>query len=318
MNLNSISKPYFEPHPDARNPVLSPADIDDMPGCDFVADPFIVHDEINYHLFFEAANRSAGNEGGLNIAHAVSRDGIRWMYDQVILEEPFNQSYPNVFNHEGKWYMTPASENKETRVYEAISFPTKWRHVASPIQSTDFGDPTPIYKDGQWWIFLQSMEKPNYPLHLFTANHIIDDWIEHPASPIESVACRPAGRPIVTANGSVLLFTRTDSDPIAVVAREIITLSDDFYEANLIHSPTGLGPSLVGYRWNGRKMHHVSATSSFPSHDIVAVDGLQDFGDWQIGIYRFASPTLINRFKHNLNYYLASIKYRIASPLFQL
>src|SRR5689334_5448346 len=65
------------------NPVLTRDHVTDLPAS-LVADPFLIRDGNDWHIFFEALDRRNGR--GV-IALATSGDLVRWTYRQVVLAE---------------------------------------------------------------------------------------------------------------------------------------------------------------------------------------------------------------------------------------
>ena len=106
-----------------NNPVLTAKDVTDIQ-ADFVADPFMIKKGDVWYMFMEVLNTKT--QLG-NIGLAVSKDGFKWNYKQIVIEEPFHMSYPYVLECDGEYYMIPeTSETYSVRLYKADIFPTKW------------------------------------------------------------------------------------------------------------------------------------------------------------------------------------------------
>jgi len=95
------------------NPVLTAKDVSDVP-ANFVADPFLVHDNGAWFMFLEVINDTAEPgrpqlrypyKGAIGLAE--SKDGLDWSYRQIVLDEPFHLSYPYVYQWKGEYYMIP-------------------------------------------------------------------------------------------------------------------------------------------------------------------------------------------------------------------
>src|SRR5262249_5301100 len=128
-------------HPDPRavSPVLSAADVTDVPAR-FVADPFMIQRDATWYVFFEVMN--ATSEQG-DIGFATSQDGWTWHYGAVVLDEPFHLSYPYVFESAGTDYLVPESLQAESvRLYKADEFPTRWSFVRPLLRGRDLSDPS--------------------------------------------------------------------------------------------------------------------------------------------------------------------------------
>src|SRR5918911_245017 len=137
------------PSTEIRNPVLSYLDVSDVPAA-FVADPFMLRADGHWHMFFEVMN-SRSRKG--EIALALSRDGLRWDYRQIVLDEPFHLSYPYVFEWRGEHYMIPETlPQRSVRLYRADPFPTQWTFVKNLIDG-EYADPSVFYFKKRWWMF---------------------------------------------------------------------------------------------------------------------------------------------------------------------
>src|ERR1043166_1230989 len=137
--------------PDKRivNPVLTRADVTDIPAS-FIADPFMIRAGDTWHMFFEAKNIVSKNG---EIGLALSKDGLAWHYQQIVLAEPFHLSYPYVFEHVGEFYMIPETLHaKHVRLYKATSFPFHWTPTADLLPGA-FADPSIFFFAGKWWMF---------------------------------------------------------------------------------------------------------------------------------------------------------------------
>ncbi len=180
-----------------QNPVLSRRDVSDAVAV-FVADPFMIRGQDNWLMFFEIFNQQQ-NKGEL--AFARSQDGYNWNYQHKILAEDFHLSYPYVFESDSNWYMIPEScEANSIRLYQAKKFPGTWEFIKEILVGKRFVDASIINFNGIWWLFV-GVEPPNgtacNELRLYSADHLLDDWIEHSMSPIVSnnqEISRPAGR----------------------------------------------------------------------------------------------------------------------------
>ncbi|MEB3292295.1 MAG: hypothetical protein VKJ24_03975, partial [Synechococcales bacterium] len=106
-----------------KNPILTARDVTDIK-ADFIADPFMLHENGTWYLFFEVLN-SADNLG--YIAFATSSNGRDWSYQKVVLKEPFHLSYPYVFKWNDDYYMIPETyQAGQVRLYKADRFPDRW------------------------------------------------------------------------------------------------------------------------------------------------------------------------------------------------
>lgn len=244
-------------HPlgDVENPILSRTDIGDGEAR-FVADPFALHVEDRWFLFFETVGRS-DNRG--RIGMATSKDGLHWRYQGIVLAEPFHLSYPCVFAWNGRYFMVPESGAVNAiRLYEADAFPWRWRYVGSLLDRHPYVDATVFQWDERWWLF--SAEGHSHDtLRLFTAPDLFGPWQEHPASPVisgDGRVARPAGKPL-RWNGRLFRFAQDCvlRYGVAVRAFEIRRLTLDEYEE--VEAQPQAVLAATGNGWNALGMHHL-------------------------------------------------------------
>jgi len=264
---------------DVTNPVLTRADVTDI-DAEFVADPFVVHEDPNYYMFFEVLNRSTRHG---DIGMAVSPDGLQWTYRSVVIDEPFHLSYPYVFQWENDWYLIPeTSRDRSVRLYKATDFPVRWEFQKRLLKDRHFVDPSLVRHHDKWWLFVGM--SGNDILRLYYAADLLGPWTEHPQSPLVSGnlrTARPGGR-ILKADGRLFRFAQDDYITYGncLYAFEITELSTDRYE----EKPAVDGPILdgSGTGWNGLGMHHLDL-HSIDNRWIAYVDGFgqQAVFGWQ-------------------------------------
>lgn len=255
-----------------ENPVLTYRDASDVPAI-FVADPFMVHHESLWYLFFELLN-DLTYQG--EIAVAVSEDASSWEYRGRVLVEPFHLSYPHVFGWRGRFYMTPETYQQDcVRLYRAASFPFDWRPVTDLIEDGPAADPTPFHFGGRWWMFTCPRPADHDALRLYRSDDLEGPWREHPCSPVVSDdprSARPAGR-VVEWEGRPLRFAQ-DCHPqygTAVRAFEITRLTPTEYRETALEKRP-LAAAEEG-AWNSRAMHHLDAHRLDDGSWIAAIDG---------------------------------------------
>lgn len=255
-----------------QNPVLTGADVTDITG-DFVADPFLVRGEDEWHLFFEIGNKEQDR-----IGWATSRNLRDWTYRQVVLCPPgVRLSYPHVFRHEGTFYMIPESHVAgEARLYRAVDFPRTWELDAVLVREPFIVDCSPFQHAGRWWMFANGGPPVNNnTLDLYFADVLRGPWRKHPQSPLNTNVseARPAGR-VIQFNNRIFRLGQ-DCGPAygtAVRAYEVLELSETRYAERRIDPPL-LGPSGEG--WNANGMHHLDAHQLDDGSWVAAVDGFR-------------------------------------------
>lgn len=252
-----------------RNPVITAIDVSDVP-AKFVADPFMLHSEGTWHMFFEVFN-SATNLGEIGLAS--SPDGYQWTYKQIILREPFHLSYPYVFMANGSYYMIPESyQAGAIRLYTADHFPDKWSFVGELLEGI-FADSSIFFYHNKWWLFTSS--KMNDFLNLYHSDTLTGPWIAHKNNPLlngDVRKCRPGGR-VFFYNGS---FYRSGQDDTPIYGSKlrmfkIVELTEtDYKEEEIQESPV---IKASGRGWNKYGMHQMDPHQINENLWIACVDG---------------------------------------------
>jgi hypothetical protein len=260
----------FYPHPAVNNPVLTAADVTDVPAL-FVADPFMIDKAQTWYMFFEVLNAASGQG---DIAYAVSRDGLKWRYQRVVIDEPFHLSFPYLFEWRNAVYIMPESRRTSSvRLYRAVDFPHRWTFVRELIRG-EYADPSIVFWEGIWWLFAL---KGSDTLTLHYADRLAGPWKEHPRSPLvvgDKNISRPAGR-LVVHRGKIIRYTQ-DGDPTygnQVRAFLVDRLTKRDYREHEIDC----GPVLAAgaCAWHRRGMHHIDAHPIGENRWIGCVDGLR-------------------------------------------
>ncbi|MCP4549988.1 MAG: hypothetical protein GY835_26315 [bacterium] len=264
---------------DDRNPVLTAEQIDDMPAAT-VADPFLFPHDDKWLMFFEVIS-SETFIGCIGLAE--SSDGLDWSYRQVVLEEPFHLSYPQVFEWEGECYMLPESHKAfSLRLYKAKDFPLEWE-FHTELMTGIFVDSTILRYRDRWWLFASTNPHGDTTLRLYFADNLEGPWREHAASPLidgDGQAARPAGR-LIEWDGRLFRLAQ-DSFPLygrGVNAFEILELDPERYEER----PYRNGVIYAGDGdWNGAGMHQLDAHPLPDGSWIAAVDGLRTWWSFEL------------------------------------
>ena len=267
---SSSLEPFDFSGDNVRNPVLTASDVTDIPAA-FVADPFLIHENNTYYMFFEVLNTNTSHG---DIGLAISNDGFNWAYKQIILDEDFHLSYPCVFKWKNGYYMIPETYQAESvRLYKSNNFPYNWSFVETLLEGRDFIDNTIFHYNNTWWLFTGT--RNNTVLWLYYSDKLTGTWIEHPKSPIingDANISRPGGRVIVFDTHRIVRYTQ-DDDPYygnQVWAFEITALTKTSYEEQRV----GRTPILKGFdNWNTRGMHQISPCYVSGNGWIASVDG---------------------------------------------
>lgn len=163
------------------------------------ADPFLVFDKGQYHLFFEDALLDKNNANISVIS--IAEDGT--MSDpQPCLVRPYHLSYPFVFEWEGEYYMIPESKgNRTIEMYRAKQFPHEWEFHMNLMEDVEAVDTTLFFHEDKWWLFTNLRAQRGLSidneLSIFYADSPLStNWTPHPKNPVitDVRRARPAGR----------------------------------------------------------------------------------------------------------------------------
>lgn len=252
-------------------PVLTSEDVTDVQAA-FVADPFMLHESKIWYMFFEVLNSSSGHG---DIGLATSKDGRKWEYERIVLDEPHHLSYPYVFKWRGELYMIPES-GKECKVnlYRATDFPYGWVMVGNMLCGP-YADPTIVYHDGRWWLFaLRGLGD----LTLHYSQRLTGPWIEHARSPLiegDLNVSRPGGR-MIAFEGKIIRFAQdgypTYGNQVRAFVIDVLTTTD--YEEHEVDQSPIL--KAGGNGWNAAGMHHIDPHRVSENRWVACVDGLQE------------------------------------------
>ncbi|SFL11043.1 hypothetical protein SAMN03159341_103267 [Paenibacillus sp. 1_12] len=249
-------------------PTLQASDVNDVQ-AEFVADPFIIRHDSQFYMFFEVMNKVSGRG---EIAAAVSLDGVKWDYQQIVIREPFHISYPQVFKVKDDIYMIPETiEANRVLLYKAKQFPILWEKT-SELLDGHYLDPSVIEYAGKWWMFAGTEERN---LHLFAADTLEGPWSEHPSSPIitnDISITRPGGRLIVSGD-HLYRYTQNCYPYYGISVKEfkVKALSETEYEEEEISQI--MSGTQKDSDWRRDGMHHIDQLRIDDNQWLVAVDG---------------------------------------------
>lgn len=256
--------------PIENNPVITKDCIKEF-DAEFVADPFMWYFNDRWYLFFEALN-SINNRGEIGVS--CSKDLVSWEYLGIALKEKFHISYPFIFEHKGKIYMSPETLGaKGVVLYEAVEFPLKWKAVKILVHG-QHADPTILYYKNLWWLFTCETPYQYDSLSIYWATELDGDWKKHPLSPVytkQKSHSRPGGR-IFDYQGELFRFFQNCENIYGeyLGVAKIIKLSPTEFEENIITEHL-LGPT--GCNWNKERMHHADCHKVSENMIVACVDG---------------------------------------------
>lgn len=270
---DSLLDLYRNHAPDSA--VLTCRDVTDVPSVT-AADPFITRKDGKFYLFFEVVSMFS-HKG--EIAYATSLDGSTWVYQRVVLAEPYHLSYPYIFEWEKEYYMIPeGSRGGDIKLYKAANFPDNWQFVKTLLSGKRFVDNSIFFYNNTWYLYSDTGKEPKSPvLSLYYADNLLGPWNEHPCSPIvegDPHISRPSGR-VQLIDGKPVRFAQ-DVYPVygsAVNAFEITELSTTSYAER----PVDVNPILSAgtANWNQSGMHHIDAILLDDGKWLACVDGFK-------------------------------------------
>ncbi|MCF7220945.1 glucosamine inositolphosphorylceramide transferase family protein [Marilutibacter chinensis] len=159
----------------------------------------------------------------------------------VALQRPCHLSFPQVFDWEGRRFMTVESgQDCRVTLYECGGSPLDWRPLADLIEGWQCVDPVLHFHAGHWFLFVNVAESGASScdsLFLFVADTLTGPYRPHPANPIVDDAgrARMAGRLFVDRGRLV----RPAQDCVgsygaAIVFNEVLELGPDRYRERML------------------------------------------------------------------------------------
>jgi len=216
---------------------------------DYIADPFFIKEKDTIYLFVELKG-----QGNANIALLTSIDGNKYKYDAVILDEPFHLSYPQVFKHQGRFYMLPETKgSNHLLLYEANNFPYNWAVVDTLLKNIGIKDPSLLLSED---LNLIVGVDDNLKQYMFVADSLHGTWAEAPNYKQRwGNETRPGGRFIsIDEEWYLPLQNRSMGYGTGISLFKLIN-SNGALHLEKTH-PLYLGPQK-DIEWFNRGMHHL-------------------------------------------------------------
>jgi len=238
--------------------------------CSGLADPFLFKEDSNYYLFFEYEYHKYLKKGA-DIAYATSKNGIDWVYQKKILQEPFHQSYPYVFKKDENFYMLPESyQSNQVRLYKAKNFPENWVLDTVLFEGVQFVDTIFVEVDAiYYWITTNLISNE---LLLFYSENLKAPWIKHPCSPLTNYVKnnRNAG-PIIKYNCKLYRVAQdgTKGYGSGINLYQILEISKTNYVERAIKEPLFFKKSGIFKD----AVHQLSILNENGTEKLVALDG---------------------------------------------
>ncbi len=207
----------------------------------FQADPFMVDEEGKSYLFYEELDYKTLK--GYLLVSEYDEARKAFTNPREILRKEYHLSYPNIFKFEGKYYMVPEThENGTIDLYEAESFPLKWKRVRTMMENVKAVDATLYQKEGLWWMFVNIAAKEGFSLNdelyiYYCKDFRTDEWIPHRSNPVVSdvTRARPAGH-LLERDGKLFRPAQDCSGVYGrgLVINEILQLNEAVYEERVV------------------------------------------------------------------------------------
>lgn len=126
----------------------------------YYADPFLMDD----WMFFEHYTE----KGAISVMHIPTKKVTK------VLELDHHLSFPNVFKHEGEYYMIPEEGAiSQIRLFRAKKFPFEWEVVKVLKEGIHAGDTEVFHKD-KWYLFTTNAN--DNKLWLEQADDLFGEW----------------------------------------------------------------------------------------------------------------------------------------------
>lgn len=226
----------------------------------YFADPFPIEHNGRLHLFVEEY-RYADRRGFISLLDPEDPQAAA-----PVLAKPFHLSFPNVFDHDGEFFMLPEQgQSQHLVLYRSHDFPHDWRPEATLLEQVAAVDPVLFRRDDLWWLMFSRADYggSDNNLQLYFASEIQGPYRRHPESPIREClrGARMAGR-LFEDRGRLI---RPAQDCLrryggALIFHEVLELNPEHYRERELRimdlAPTGL--RLKGMHTFNRIANHIA------------------------------------------------------------
>jgi len=171
------------------------------------ADPFVVARDGRTVVFVEQLVH-ARKRGHIAAVELLGASKYRML--GPVIAEPFHMSFPYVFEHKGRLYMTPeTTEANACRLYECTRFPLEWTYRGI-LCERPLHDPIVFEHEGLWWLFGTECvggREATFLLAFWADNPLSGTWSPHQCNPL-------VVDPQTARNGGILFDA--GGDPVRV------------------------------------------------------------------------------------------------------
>ncbi len=155
----------------------------------WLADPMIFEHE-GVCLIFAELYSYFDLKGRIAVAQLKDNGTVsRW---KTVISEPFHMSYPFVFEASGKIYMIPETNaDNSLRLYEAVSFPHRWKFVKKIVDGVKWVDTTIFKTTAGFSGFTRAHEDNDidYAIELDADLNLISTQVQHHKDDDSSYRC---------------------------------------------------------------------------------------------------------------------------------
>jgi hypothetical protein len=244
----------YTSHPFQLDPAIARIyDRDQVPiAAETLADPFLFRHHDTLYLFYEITLPS---DPAAKIAVSVYDPAHdKWIFQAIVLDEPFHLSYPYVFAHGADIFMIPESKAaRSVRLYRATDFPLQWQLEKVLIHNKKFVDSSIVYRDQFFYLFTTRKRR----LYLYYSDGLTSEWKAHPRSPIKYWNHARCGGRFFEHNGVLYRFAQEQAKGYGwgLHVFRVLKLSPTRYK----EIPLGGKPLLepFGDGWANSGMHHI-------------------------------------------------------------
>ena len=259
--------------------------------ADFVADPFFVKDSNGIHLFVEHVFKEHGD-----ISYFFSKDlSIPFKFVDVVLDESFHLSYPQVFQYEGSYYMLPETQGSgEVILYTTDSFPKGWKKLSVLIKPK-IQDPTLYIRSGDEFYLFGSEDGK---LHCWKANFLTGNYELIAQNLLVGTESRPGGR-IFEHDGKLLIPIQNSSKGYGTgLSLYEINFEEEIRLDRYTRFFLGPQPEIDDF---SHGMHHADV-QFIDGEYYVAFDGNNKVGDGDFSLKFFLKYNLLNLYNEIIQF----------------
>jgi hypothetical protein len=233
-----------------------------------LADPFLFKHKDTLYLFHEIVLKSvAGGKIGVSVYDTDSR---KWIFQAIVLDEPFHLSYPYIFTHDSEIYMIPESKASESvRLYRATDFPLKWELEEIIIKDKKYVDPTICFWQNRFYLFVTRKRR----LYLYHSESLTKGWQLHAKSPLKFWNHGRCGGRIFEHDNNLYRLAQEQAKGygMGVHCYQICELSQTKFKEIYVGNKRILKP--FGDGWAKKGMHHIDILKINDNNYFAVFDG---------------------------------------------